>query len=303
MRGPRHSTRPLAGRCKHRIRRVGSGVVSLAVDVAGDSTAAQRGGWRHVPAVLMGVACLAPLAFVAVGSLSRPGPPPRTPQFPWPPTFGNYPAAFDFVGLGPKLVNSLAVVLVAVPGAVLVASAAGFGLARLPRRPRRIIAAITIGAAMVPTTALLVGRFGVFRVLGVTDTLLPLMAPALLGASPFHVLFYLWSFRRISPEIFDAARLEGMTEVGVYWRVAMPLVKPITLAVAVASFIDVWGAYLEPLVYLSDPGLFTVPMGVVMLASLDASNQPLLLAGAVTMTAPVIVVLVAAQRRLLRSGT
>ena len=62
---------------------------------------------------------------------------------------------------------------------------------------------------MVPTTALLVGRFGLFRALGITDTLLPLMAPALLGESPFHVLFYLWAFRRISPEVFDAARLEA----------------------------------------------------------------------------------------------
>ena len=123
------------------------------------------------------------------------------------------------------------------------------------------MAAITIAAAMVPTTALLVGRFGLFRALGVTDTLLPLMAPALLGESPFHVLFYLWAFRRIPPDVFDAARIEGLGEIGVYWKVAMPLVKPITVAVAVSSFVDLWGAYIEPLVYLSDPDLFTVPAG------------------------------------------
>ena len=146
--------------------------------------------------------------------------------------------------------------------------------------------ALTIAAAMVPTTALLVGRFGLFRALGVTDTLLPLMAPALLGESPFHVLFYLWAFRRISSEVFDAARLEGLGEIGVYWKVAMPLVKPITLAVAVSSFVDLWGAYIEPLVYLSDPDLFTVPMGVSMLANLDPTNQPLLLAGAIVAMAP-----------------
>jgi multiple sugar transport system permease protein len=273
------------------------------VDGAHAAVVADRDRWRHLPAIVIGVACLAPLVFATVGSLRRPGPPPRSPEFPWPPTFGNYPAAFELAGLAPKLVNSLIVVGVAVPAAVLVASAAGFGLCGLPRRPRRIIAAITIGAAMVPTTALLVGRFGVFGALGVTDTLIPLMAPALLAESPFHVLFYFWCFRRISPEIFDAARLEGMSEVAVYWRVALPLVKPITLAVAVAVFIDVWGAYLEPLVYLSDPRLFTLPVGVGILASLDSSNQPLLLAGAVTTMVPVIVVLVAAQRRLLGETT
>jgi multiple sugar transport system permease protein len=276
----------------------------VSLDVAGSDRACdvRRGGWRHLPALIIAVACLAPLVFVAVGSLRRPGPLPRTPELPWPPTLDNYSAAFTVAGLAGKLVNSLFVVALGVPGAVLVASAAGFGLCRLARGPRRVVAAITIGAAMIPTTALIVGRFSVFRALGVTDTLLPLIAPALLGHSPFHVLFYLWTFRRISPEIFDAARLEGMGELGVYWKVAMPLVKPITLAVAVASFIGLWGAYLEPLVYLSEPRLFTFPMGVSMLAALNPSDQPLLLAGAVAATIPVLVVLIAAQRRVLREA-
>lgn len=252
--------------------------------------------WRHIAALLIAVGCLAPFAFVLMGSLRQPGPPPRTPQLlPWPLAFENYRTAFDLVGLSGKIVNSLIVAAVTVPVSVLIASAAGFGLARLPRRPRRIMVAITVGAAMVPTTALLVGRFGLFRALGITDTLLPLMAPALLGESPFHVLFYLWAFRRISAEIFDAARIEGMSEFGVYRSVAMPLVRPITLAVAVSSFVDLWGAYIEPLVYLSEPDLFTVPMGVSMLASLDPSNQPLLLAGAVMAMAPVIGVFLVVQ--------
>ena len=256
--------------------------------------------WRHLPALLIAIGGLAPFVFALSGSLREPGPPPRTPDLlPWPLAFGNYPAAFDLVGLLPKTVNSLIVAAVAVPLAVLVASTAGFGLARLPRRPRRIVTAFTIAAAMVPTTALLVGRFGLFRALGVTDTLLPLMAPALLGESPFHVLIYLWAFRRISSEVFDAARLEGLGEIGVYWKVAMPLVKPITLAVAVSSFVDLWGAYIEPLVYLSDPDLFTVPMGVSMLANLDPSNQPLLLAGAIAAMAPVLGVFLVVQRRFL----
>ena len=261
---------------------------------------ASRGRGRHLPAVLVAVGGLAPFFFVLTGSLRAPGPPSRTPELlPWPPTFANYPDAVELVGLEEKLRNSLLVAVVAVPIAVVVASAAGFGMARLPRRPRRIVAAVTSAAAMVPTTALIVGRFGIFSALGITDTLLPLMAPALLGESPFHVLFYLWAFRRISPDVFDAARLEGLGELAVYRRVAMPLVKPITVVVAVSCFLDLWGAYLEPLVYLSDPDLFTVPMGVAMLANLDPSNQPLLLAGAVMATVPVVGLFLVVQRRFL----
>jgi multiple sugar transport system permease protein len=251
---------------------------------------------------LIAIGCLAPFVFVMTGSLREVGPPPRTPDlFPWPPAFSNYSTAFEIADLGGKVVNSLVVAAVAVPSSVLVASAAGFGLARLPRTPRRAMVAVTIAAAMIPTTALLIGRFGLFRMLGITDTLLPLMAPAMLGESPFHVLFFFWAFRRVAPEIFDAARVEGMSELGVYRRVAMPMVRPITIAVAVSAFVDLWGAYIEPLVYLSEPDLFTLPMGVSMLAGLDPSNQPLMLAGAVTAIAPVVGVFLVVQRGI--SGT
>jgi multiple sugar transport system permease protein len=265
----------------------------------GEDGDAVPGRWRHVPAALIAGACVAPFLFVAAGSLREPGPPPRTPQFlPWPLRFANYPDAFALVDLGSKFLNSLIVAAVTVPISVVVASAAGFGIARLPRRPRRIVVAITIAAAMLPTTALLIGRFGIFRALGVTDTLLPLMAPALLGESPFHVLFFLWAFRRLSADLFDSARLEGLSEYGTYWRVAMPLVRPLTVAVAVATFAGVWGAYLEPLVYLSDPADFTLPLGIATLAHLDPTNQPLMLAGALASMAPVVVLLLITQRRV-----
>jgi multiple sugar transport system permease protein len=90
-----------------------------------------------------------------------------------------------------------------------------------------------------------------------------------------------------------------MSELAVYWKVAMPLVMPITAAVAVSSFVDLWGAYIEPLVYLSDPDLFTLPLGVGVLANLDPSNQPLLLAGAVVAMAPVVGAFLLVQRRFL----
>lgn len=255
--------------------------------------------WRHLPALLIAVGCLAPFAFVLAGSLREPGPPPRGAQLlPWPLSFANYPDAWVLVGLPRQIVNSLIVAAVAVPLSILVASAAGFGMARLPRAARRAMVAVTIAAAMIPTTALILGRFRLFGFLGITDTLLPLMAPALVGESPFHVLFYFWAFRRLSPEVFDAARLEGLSEVAVWWRVALPMVRPITLAVGVSAFVDLWGSYLEPLVYLSDPDLFTVPLGLGMLAALDPTNQPLLLAGAVTAAAPVIGLFLLVQRQL-----
>jgi multiple sugar transport system permease protein len=82
------------------------------------------------------------------------------------------------------------VAVIAVPVSVLVAAWAGFALTRLPRRTALVVAAASLVALMVPATALLVPRFAVFRALGLTDTLVPLVAPALLATSPLYVLVY-----------------------------------------------------------------------------------------------------------------
>jgi ABC-type glycerol-3-phosphate transport system permease component len=127
----------------------------------------------------------------------------------------------------------------------------------------------------------------------------PLVAPALLGLSPFYVLLYYWSFRRLPLELFEAARLEGMQPFSMWRRLAMPLVRPVTVAIGLLAFIVTWGNFLDPLIYLFDPELYTLPLGLRSLAALDRTNYPVFLAGAVVATAPVVVAFAVAQRYFL----
>jgi multiple sugar transport system permease protein len=253
---------------------------------------------RIAAAALVALVFLLPLAFMVSGSLRKPGlPPPRTPELvPSPVAFGNYERAFELVDLARYSLNSLVVAALVVPLSVLVASWAGFALLRLPPRWSRLLVAVSFVALMVPVTALLVPRFALFRTLGLTDTWVPLIAPALLGGSPFYVLVYAWAFRRLPSELYEACRLEGMTPFQVWRRIAMPLVRPVTAGVAVLAFVFSWSSFLEPLVYLFDPDLYTLPLGLRSLAQLDRTNFPLLLAGAVTATVPILVVFLLAQR-------
>ena len=218
---------------------------------------------------------------------------------PDPLVLGNYGRAFELVDLGRYTVNSLLVAALAVPLAVLVASCAGFAIAQLPSRSAGRWVAVSLAALMVPLTALLVPRFALFRALGLTDTYVPLIAPALLGMSPFYVLIFYWSFRRIPRELYEACRLEGMTPFQTWRRLGMPLVRPVTAGVALLAFIFSWGNFLDPLIYLFDANLFTLPLGLRSLSALDRTNYPLLLAGAATATAPVILAFVFAQRYFL----
>jgi multiple sugar transport system permease protein len=259
------------------------------------------GGWRQPVALALAVAFLLPLWFMVSGSLREPGtPPPRTPELlPRPLSTTSYEGAFDLVDLARYTVNSLVVAGVTVPLAVLFASWAGFAFLLVAGRARSILIGLSFAALMIPLTALLVPRFVLFRWLELTDTWVPLVAPALLGLSPFYVLLYYWSFRRLPTELFEAARLEGMQPLSMWRMLAMPLVRPVTVAIALLAFITTWGNFLDPLIYLFDPDLYTLPLGLRSLASLDRTNYPVLLAGAVVATAPVVVAFAVAQRYFL----
>ena len=256
------------------------------------------GGWRQPAAIAVAIAFLLPFWYMASGSLREPGvPPPRTPELlPRPLSVASYDRAFELVDLGRYALNSLAVAALTVPPAVLFASWAGFAIFLLSGRARAVLIGLSFAALMVPATALLVPRFAIFRALGLTDTWAPLVAPALLGLSPFYVLLFYWSFRRLPRELFEAARLEGMAPLAAWRRLAMPLVRPVTVAVGLLAFIASWGNFLDPLIYLFDSDLYTLPLGLRSLAVLDRTNYPILLAAAVVSTAPVVLVFAVAQR-------
>lgn len=259
---------------------------------------------RHGLALVVTTIFVVPLVLMVTGSLREAGlPPPRGPELvPSPLAFENYGRAFELVDLPRYALNSLLVAALAVPLSVLVASWAGFVMARVSRRAAAALVAVSLVALMVPLTALLVPRFALFQALGLTDSYVPLIAPALLGMSPFYVLVYFWAFRRLPAELFDAARLEGLSPLAVWRQVAMPLVRPVTVAVGVLAFTVSWSNFLDPLIYLYDERLFTLPLGLKSLAQLDRLNFPLLLAGAVVATAPVVVAFVYVQRYFLKEN-
>jgi multiple sugar transport system permease protein len=256
---------------------------------------------RSLGAVAVVAVFLPPLLMLVAGSLREPGlPPPPGPQLiPDPLSTQGYARAVDLGGLARAAVNSSLVAAVAVPVSVLVASLAGFAMTQLPRRVTAAVVAASLVALMAPATALLVPRFALFRALGLTDTLVPLMAPALLATSPLYPLVFYLAFRSLPADLYDACRLEDLSPLRTWWRVAMPLVHPVTAAIAALTFVLTWSNFLDPLVYVYDRDLFTLPLALRSLATLDPTNYPVFLAGAVLTTIPSLAVFGLAQRRFL----
>lgn len=255
--------------------------------------------WRALGAVFVLLVFVPPLLLLVSGSLTEPGlPPSPTPQLiPDPVSTAGYRQALEIGGVLRAALNSLLVAAVAVPLGVVVAALAGFALARLAPRGTAVVVVASLVALMVPATALLVPRFTIFRALGLTDTLVPLIAPALLGTSPLYVLVYYLAFRALPRDLYDACLVEDMTPMGIWWRVALPLVRPVTAAITALTFVLTWSNFLDPLIYVYDRDLFTLPLALRSLSVLDPTNFPVFLAGAVLATVPAVLVFGFAQRR------
>jgi multiple sugar transport system permease protein len=239
-----------------------------------------------------------PLVFMFVGSLRTPGLPPPD-GFEWLPDplrWLNYRDVQGFVDIWAYMKNSVIVVLIAVPLTVLVASWAGFAIATAAPRMQRILISVSLIGLMVPVGALWIPRFVLFKWLGLTDTLVPLIAPALMGTTPFYVLVFALVYSRIPKSLFEAARLEGMSPIAIWRRVAFPLGKPAAFAVGVLALAWHWANFIDPLIFLSSEKHYTLPLGLRALQSLEATNHPILLAGAVLATLPPVLAFLLVQR-------
>lgn len=239
-----------------------------------------------------------PFFFMFTGSLRVPGLPPPD-GFEWlpdPQRWANYSSVFGFVPLWRSLLNSALVVLIAVPVTVVVASWAGFAIATARPAVARVLVVLSLIAFMVPVGALWVPRFVLFRWLGLTDSIVPLVAPALMATTPFYVLLFALVYRRLPQSLFEAARLEGLSAYAIWRRVAFPLGRAAAFAVAMLAFAWHWANFIDPLLYISSEEKMTVPLALRALQSLEPTNHPILLAAAVMATLPPVVAFLIAQR-------
>ena len=153
---------------------------------------------------------------------------------------------------------------------------------------------------VIPATAVWLFRFQLFSWAGLVNTRLALFIPAFAGSSPLFVLLYYWTIRAISPSLFESARLDGAGVWEVWWWVVRPLVRPTTAAVGILSFVLYWGDFVDPILYLFDTDLYTLPLGLQIVNQMNSTNWPLLMAAAVLMIVPVLILYVGVQLLFLR---
>src|SRR6201991_3589951 len=200
----------------------------------------------------------------------------------------NLQADTDFVG---ALTISIVVAVVYTVLSVLLTSMAGWALARYRFYGQSIVLAIILGTITLPYFVVVIPQFiMVARQFHLANTWIALIVPPLFNS--LGVLFMRQSFSMMPHELFDAARVEGVKEWRIFLFVALPLARPMLAALAIILFLASWNNYLWPLLINSQPGAMTAPVALGTLIGLTKVSWGGLMAGAVMLTVPMLVVFV-----------
>ncbi|RWB54413.1 carbohydrate ABC transporter permease [Mesorhizobium sp.] len=181
---------------------------------------------------------------------------------------------------------------------VMLTSMAGWALARYEFFGKRLVVAIILGTITLPYAVVLIPQFiMVARDFQLANTWIALIVPPLFNS--LGVLFMRQAFSMMPAELFDAARVEGVKEWRIFLFVALPLARPMLAALAIILFLASWNNYLWPLLINSQPGAMTAPVALGTLIGLTKVSWGGLMAGAVMLTVPMLIVFVLLQRHFI----
>jgi multiple sugar transport system permease protein len=257
--------------------------------------------WRlfiWVVLVLGAIVMLLPFVWLVSSSLKEEN---QIFQFPpiWIPNpvrWQNYTEALTYKPFNLYFLNTMIIVTLNMIAIVGSASLCAYGFARIKFPGRDFWFAIVLATMMVPYFVLMIPQFIIFSRLGWIDTFLPLTVPFFFGGGAFNIFLLRQFFRTLPNELSDAARIDGCTELGIYWRIIMPLAKPALATVAIFTFLFSWNDFIGPLLYLSSPENFTVAIGLATFRSVMRTRWDLLMAASTAMILPVVLLFFFAQR-------
>jgi putative chitobiose transport system permease protein len=209
-------------------------------------------------------------------------------------TFENFSRVFASQPFFTYLFNSALVAAISVFLNLALASLAAYPLARMPFKGRSFVFAVLLASMMLPFQLLMIPVYELAVMLGLQNTYLGLVLPH--ACTAFGIFFMRQAFLAIPVAIEEAAMMEGVSRLKIWWYVLMPLVKPSLATLAVFSFIASWGDFLWPLIIIDQPGLFTLPLGVNRLAATFSLDWRLIAAGAIFSIIPILVFFTFTQR-------
>ena len=257
----------------------------------------------YVALVAGAVLSLIPLLWMVSASLMPTGEastyPPRL--FPHMVTFEHYRVLFTRLTVGRSLLNST-IIAVAITGlSLFINGAAGYAFAKIRFRGRnRTFYLLTLGL-LIPTQVAMLPLFLMMKEMHLVNTYWGVIIPGL--ASIFGIFLVRQYALSIPDDLLDAARMDGASELRIFWSVVLPVIRPILATLSIWTFLAAWNDFLWPLVVLSDSRRYTLPVALAGLVGEHVQDTELMMAGAVVTVIPVLIVFLALQRYYIRGVT
>ncbi|MGF7142657.1 ABC-type glycerol-3-phosphate transport system permease component [Anaerotaenia torta] len=211
----------------------------------------------------------------------------------------NYLDVFRQIPFARYFMNSGIVTGLTVLGTTVSASLVAYSFARLRWPGRDFIYSLMLVTMMIPGSVLMIPTYKMYSSMGLTNSWWPLILPAFLGGGAGNVILIQQFFKTVPKETYEAAKIDGAGELGIWWRIMMPLSKPVIATVAVFAFLFSWNDYMGPMIYINDTALTTVALGLRAFFSQLSTNWSLLMAGSIISMIPNIVIFVFCQRYFL----
>jgi len=265
----------------------------------------RRHFWIYVIMFILSVPFFFPFLWMISSSLKG-----STEIFAFPPTlipstlrWENYLEVFEIQPFVRQYWNSIWIASVVTSGTLVFSSLAGYAFARIRFPGRSVLFFMLLSGLMMPEEVIIIPKFLYVQNIGLDNTHLPLVIFPIFGSHGVIATFMMRQyFLGMPEELEEAAMLDGLTRWGIFWRIAMPIAKPILTAVAIITFLYSWNSFLEPLVYLKDVELFTLPLA--LRGFTDEFGTPLWeiqLAATTLSVLPILIFYVFAQRLVVES--
>ncbi len=218
---------------------------------------------------------------------------------------GNYRAATGTIPLWHMMLNSAVNALARTAAQLLFCSMAAYAFARLEFPGRKVLFGVFLSVLLVPSQLLVIPQYRIMQELHLLNSLPALFLPGMFSA--FGTFLLRQFFLALPRELEEAARIDGANPLRIYWSIMLPLARPGLVALGVITMIWSWNDLLWPLIVSTDPSEMTLSVGLASLQSQYNTDYPVLMAGSVLATVPVIAVFVVLQRQVVegiaRTGT
>lgn len=222
----------------------------------------------YLIAIVLISICITPVLYIIIGGFRTNAQITVDPSgFPAPWEVANYGDVLASSEFWSAMLNSTIAAVGTTVGAVLLGLMASYVIARYDFGGRGVMYALFAAGLMFPITVAITPLYLLIRNLGLVNSLAGIILPQIAFALPTTIIILVPFLRAIPKELEEAAAIDGASRLGFFWRMVIPLSLPGVITVGILAFVGSWNGYMLPLFILSDPGLFTLPLGVQNFAS------------------------------------